>query len=424
MRAHDALIGARSLLAVLAHRRRRAPSSRGASSGPAARSLAVAVVPPEEHRWRRECVGGQQFARVLSRDLELSGYFRVLDPRTFVEDAAAGVTRRRDRLRRLGGHRRAGAREGHHRGDGDTVTVEVRLFDVAERRDVARRRAATPGIARRPAAAGASLCRPAARGAHRASAVPSTRRSRSSARAAVALKDVYVYTFDMTAPARLTNERSITLSPSWRPDQPRHPLHVLPRAPAAALRGRPRAPRRDAVLHRTPGSTSAARGRPTARRCWRRARTTATPTSSCSIAGARWCAGSPTTGASTSRRPGRPTGGASRSARAAPARRRSTPWTLDGSGVRRVSRIGQLQHLAGVVAEGRLASRGRRATGNTFQIVVAHADGSRRARRSPAPAATRIRRGRPTVATWCSPRRAADGARCGSPIATAGLRNN
>ena len=56
--------------------------------GPGSQQFPIAIVPP-----KGDAALGQEFARVLSRVLELSGYFRVLDPRTFTEDPqTAGVT--------------------------------------------------------------------------------------------------------------------------------------------------------------------------------------------------------------------------------------------------------------------------------------------------------------------------------------------
>src|SRR5262249_62198954 len=79
---------------------------------------------------------GQEFARVLTRDLELSGYFRVLDPRTFTEDPqTAGVTA--DTID-FAGWAAIGAQQlvkGTIESGTGTVTLEVRMFDVAERRD-------------------------------------------------------------------------------------------------------------------------------------------------------------------------------------------------------------------------------------------------------------------------------------------------
>ncbi len=183
--------------------------------GPGSQTLAVAVMPLERPGGEADPLGAE-FARVLSRDLDLSGYFRVLDPRTFVE--GAGVA---PEAIDYVGWAAIGAQElvkGTIETSGDTVTAEVRLFDVAERRDV-------PEAGRRMQGPRGDLPRLAHRYAdHLLEALTGERGPFDSKIGLVStrggrLKELYVYTFDMAAPAQLTTERSITLSPSWRPDR-------------------------------------------------------------------------------------------------------------------------------------------------------------------------------------------------------------
>ena len=105
---------------------------------------------------------------MLSRDLELSGYFRVLDPRTLHRGSAdRRRDRRHDRLRRVGGDRRAAAREGHGR---ERSGHRHPRGPAVRRRGAPRRgglRPPAPGIPRRSASHGAPLRRPAPRGVHR-----------------------------------------------------------------------------------------------------------------------------------------------------------------------------------------------------------------------------------------------------------------
>jgi len=181
--------------------------------GPGTQTLAIAVVPLE----RAGAVDplGQEFARVLSRDLELSGYFRVLDPRTFVE--GPGVA---PEAIDYVGWSALGAQElvkGTIETSGDTVTVEARLYDVGERRDV-------PEGGRRLQGSRADLPRLAHRYADQLLEALTGERGPFDSQIALVstrggrLKDIFVYTFEMATPQKLTNERSITLSPSWRPD--------------------------------------------------------------------------------------------------------------------------------------------------------------------------------------------------------------
>ena len=186
----------------------------GSIFGPGSQTLAVAVVPLESKGEESGALGGD-FARVLSRDLELSGYFRLIDPKTFVE--GAGVA---PEAIDYVGWSAIGTQElvkGTIETTGDTVTVEVRLFDVAERRDVGE-------AGRRFQASRSELPRLAHRYADQLLEVLTGERGPFESKIALIstregpLKDVYVYTFDMSAPAKLTSERSIVLSPNWQPD--------------------------------------------------------------------------------------------------------------------------------------------------------------------------------------------------------------
>lgn len=187
----------------------------GSIFGPGTQTIAVAVVPPVPPGGGAANALGTEFARVLSRDLELSGYFRMIDPRTFV--AADGAADAVDYV----GWAAVGAQEivrGTIETSGDTVTVEARLYDVAERREIA-------DAGRRLQGPRADLPRLAHRYAdHLLEALTGERGPFDSKIALVSrrggtLKDLYVWTFDLPAPVRLTQERSIVLSPSWRPDR-------------------------------------------------------------------------------------------------------------------------------------------------------------------------------------------------------------
>ncbi|HKA30050.1 MAG TPA: Tol-Pal system beta propeller repeat protein TolB [Candidatus Binatia bacterium] len=187
----------------------------GSIFGPGSQTLAIAVVPLESKTGSAGSLGGD-FARVLSRDLDLSGYFKLVDPRTFVE--GAGVA---PEAIDYVGWAAIGTQElvkGTIESEGDTVTVEVRLFDVGERRDV-------PEAGRHFQASRSELPRLAHRYADQLLEVLTGERGPFESKIALIstrdgpLKDVYVYTFDMAAPVKLTNERSITLSPSWQPDR-------------------------------------------------------------------------------------------------------------------------------------------------------------------------------------------------------------
>ncbi len=105
--------------------------------GPGSESYAIAVVPLRDMGGDTGGTLGQRFAQVLSRDLDLSGYFRLLDPKTFIENPqASGITAGEIDFV---GWATLGAQalvKGGVTTSGDTVTVEVRLFDVPGRHDV------------------------------------------------------------------------------------------------------------------------------------------------------------------------------------------------------------------------------------------------------------------------------------------------
>ena len=64
----------------------------GAIFGPGSESFPIAVVPLKNVGGDADGSLGTRFARVLSRDLDLSGYFRLLDPKTFIEDPQTSGT--------------------------------------------------------------------------------------------------------------------------------------------------------------------------------------------------------------------------------------------------------------------------------------------------------------------------------------------
>src|SRR5256885_15413342 len=57
----------------------------GSIFGPGSESFPIAVVPLKNVGGDADASLGTRFARVLSRDLDLSVYFPLLDPKTFVE---------------------------------------------------------------------------------------------------------------------------------------------------------------------------------------------------------------------------------------------------------------------------------------------------------------------------------------------------
>jgi TolB protein len=190
----------------------------GAIFGPGSESFAIAVVPPRNLGGDEGGALGARFAKALSRDLDLSGYFKLLDPKTFVEDPqASGMTASEVDFV---GWAAIGAQalvKGAITVAGENVTLEVRLFDVPGRHDVPQvgkrftgGRADVPRMAHKTADAILEFLTGERGPFDSAIALVSTRSGR--------LKDVYRFTFDMDEPARVTDERSLVVMPRWRPD--------------------------------------------------------------------------------------------------------------------------------------------------------------------------------------------------------------
>ena len=210
------MLVAAGLVVLLGHAAPAGAVARVSIFGPGSESFPIAVMPLKS-LGGADAALGERFARVLTRDLELSGYFRLLDPKTFIENERSGITAGETDFV---GWAALGAQalvKGGVSASGDTITVEVRLFDVPGRQEIA-------GAGRRYTGARGDLPRMAHRMADAVleyltgergpfDSVIALVRSRGGP-----LKDIYRFTFDMTEPARVTDERTIVLNPRWRPD--------------------------------------------------------------------------------------------------------------------------------------------------------------------------------------------------------------
>jgi TolB protein len=186
--------------------------------GPGSESFPIAVVPLKNLGGDTGGALGARFAQVLSRDLDLSGYFRMLDPKTFVEDPqASGVTANEIDFV---GWAAIGAQalvKGGITLAGDTVTVEVRLFDVPGRHDV-------PQASKRYSGARGDLPRMAHKTADTILEFLTGERGPFDSMIALVsnrsgrLKDIYRLSFDQDEPTKVTDERSLVVLPRWRPD--------------------------------------------------------------------------------------------------------------------------------------------------------------------------------------------------------------
>jgi TolB protein len=186
--------------------------------GPGSQSFPIAVVPLRNLGGDAGGALGARFAQVLTRDLELSGYFRLLDPKTFIEDAqSSGITASEIDFV---GWAALGAQalvKGGVNVAGDAITIEVRLFDVPGRQDV-------PQASKRFSGPRAELPRMAHKTADAILEYLTGERGPFDTAIALVsrrgglLKDVYRLTFDQDEPVRVTEERSLVVNPRWRPD--------------------------------------------------------------------------------------------------------------------------------------------------------------------------------------------------------------
>jgi len=188
--------------------------------GPGSQSFPIAIAPLKNLGGDADGAVGKQFARVLSRDLDLSGYFKIVDPRTFIEDPqSSGITAADIDFV---GWASIGAQELVKGGvlvEGDKVTIEARLFDVPARRDI-------PEVGRRVSGTRADVPRMAHRFADQLLEVLTGERGPFDTQIVLTstrggrglLKELYLWTFDRDDPVRLTSEQTLMVSPRWRPD--------------------------------------------------------------------------------------------------------------------------------------------------------------------------------------------------------------
>ena len=204
------------VLVALAARDARAVVT-GAIFGPGSESFPIAVVAPKDLGGDPGGALGARFAKALTRDLDLSGYFRLVDPKTFVESETSGITAGEIDFV---GWSAIGAQalvKGGISASGSGIALEVRLFDVPGRRDVPQAskrfsggRDDVPRMAHRMADAILEFLTSERGPFDSKIAMVSTRSGR--------LKDVYTWTFDQDDPVRVTDERSLVIAPRWRPD--------------------------------------------------------------------------------------------------------------------------------------------------------------------------------------------------------------
>lgn len=180
--------------------------------GPGATRYPIAVAPLKQIT----AGAGGRFAEVLTRDLELAGLFRVLPRDTYIDDAqTAGVTAEAINFDNWSVIGALALVKGTAEQQGNELTIEARLFDVGQRRQLAGRRfRGVAGDERRMANRFADeiiATFTGTRGPFDSQiAFLSTRGGR--------FKDVYVMAADGEDVRRVTDANTLNLSPSWGPD--------------------------------------------------------------------------------------------------------------------------------------------------------------------------------------------------------------
>lgn len=156
---------------------------------------------------------GRLFSATLTRDLDLSGLFRMLDPGSFIDGGGSSTEDIN-----FGNWASIGARllvTGKISSGGGDVTIEARLFDVAERRQLGGKRYSGSSrdvrrMANRFADEVLLLLTGEAGPFDSRVAFISTRSGR--------FKELYVMNLDGSDLRQLTRNQTINLSPSWAPD--------------------------------------------------------------------------------------------------------------------------------------------------------------------------------------------------------------
>ena len=157
---------------------------------------------------------GERFAELLGRDLAVSGYFRMLDSRAYIE-GPQGYTLEEIDFRNWSVLGALVLVKGAFSVDGDRLILEARLFDVAQRKMLGGRRyRGRPEDWRRMAHRFADQILFDLTGERG----PFDSRIAFVSRRAGRAKDIYVMDLSGDEVSRVTPGATLNLFPSWRPD--------------------------------------------------------------------------------------------------------------------------------------------------------------------------------------------------------------
>jgi len=190
---------------------------RGTIFGPGARSYPVAVSPLKNLSGSTAARDvGTHFGEIVERDLTLSGYFKTLDHAAFIEKPeASGYTADSINFDNWSVIGALALVKGAYTTEGDNLTLEVRLFDVYQRRQLTGRRYhGSIAEVRRMAHKFADEILTQFTGERgpfdSRIAFVSTRDGR--------FKELYVMSLDEGDLQQVTKNQTINVSPAWMPD--------------------------------------------------------------------------------------------------------------------------------------------------------------------------------------------------------------
>ena len=190
---------------------------RGTIFGPGARSYPIAISPLKNLSGSSAAANfGTQFADIVSADLNLSGFFKILDRAAYIEKPeTSGYTADNINFDNWSVIGALALVKGAYSVSGDNVTTEVRLFDVYQRRQLAGvRYHGSLGELRRMANKFADEIMKQFTGERgpfdTRFAFVSTRDGR--------FKEIYVMSPDGGDLQQVTKTQTINVSPSWSPD--------------------------------------------------------------------------------------------------------------------------------------------------------------------------------------------------------------
>jgi len=182
--------------------------------GPGGAGIPIAISPLKDLDDRGEKRLGETFADVVDRDLDLSGYFKVIDRGAYVEGPDP-LSPAEINFQNWSVLNALALVKGGFSLDGDTLTVEVRLFDVAQRKQLGgkRYRGERKDLRRMAHRFADQIMLSLTGELGPFNSQIAFVSNRSGGRA----KEIYVTDLTGTEVTQITKDRTLSLGPSWNP---------------------------------------------------------------------------------------------------------------------------------------------------------------------------------------------------------------